>query len=332
MLLLAKIPIFTEMKQKTAVWTIIIVVVAIVLIIIFAGHKKPSDDSTVRIGYLAMMVGAPHFIAADQGMYEKAGLKVEATQFQSSNQLYDALAQGQIDATPELAALPVLINQITDPGKVQITSFTEFTKEYPFDEVVVKNGSPIASLADLAGKKVGVFPGSTATAFLKDYLKNHGVDISKIEFVQIPAGNQIQAFEAGSIDALYSYQPNLAIILVKGMGHAISEPIFASYVDKSPVGVGAISTKFVQEHPDLAKRIVEVYDDAYTFLRTDDAKSREILTRDMNLEPAVAAKMSLAYHSVHTELDHDLFNKFTDILVSLGELKSKPDLSNIFYN
>jgi len=68
-------------------------------------------------------------------------------------------------------------------------------------------------LEDLEGKKIGVFPGSTATNLLKKFLSDNNIDISKIEFIQIVPPNQLPALYGGSIDVLHAYEPTTAIAL-----------------------------------------------------------------------------------------------------------------------
>ena len=316
------------MKNKSILVIVAIIIIAVIAVI-FEGGKK-SSDRVVKVGYLSILTGAPHFIALDQKLYENAGIKIEATQFQSSNQLYDAIANGDIDITPELSALPVLINHIKDTGRVEVFTTTKFTTEYPFDQLVVKNESKIIELTDLAGKKIGVFPGSTATAFLKDYLSKNNVDTSKIEYVQIPPQNQLQAFEANSIDALYAYEPNLAMAQVKH-ARVLGTPIFSSYLENNPLGVGIVSKKFKTEYPSLTKKIIGVYDQSFDYLVAKDQESRAILVREMKIDPEVAEKMNLVYHVKSTEINEEYLQKLIDILISFKELPSQPDLSTLFY-
>ncbi len=317
--------------MKHATWVIGILILVVIGGVVFLSNRKTEPEPTVRVGYLPGLVGYLHFVAADQGFYQKQGITVEATEFQSSNQLYDALAQGKVDITPELAALPVFINQVTDPGKVKIIDVAHLRSTEPFDQVVVLPTSPIQSLPDLARKKIGVFPGSTGAAFLKDFLSKRGIDVSGIEFVQLPAPNQIQALEAGSIDALYAYEPNRTYALVKQGARLIGPPIFTSYVDDDPNGVAVISSAFLTRYPALAKRAIGAYDQASEFSEKNDTQLRTLLSKDMKIDPEVAQKMSLIHQGTSTEIDQAKLQAYADVLLSIGELKARPDLSTLIY-
>ena len=317
-------------KAFYAILAIAIISVIVGISAIIKIHQKKT--TTIKVGYLPSIGAAPHFISKNESLYEKAGLEIEATEFQSSNQIYDAVAQGKIDITPDISSVPILINHITDPGKVKIFTTQIQNIDKPFDQIIVTQSSPIQSIENLAGKKIGVFPGSTATAYIKDYLAaRNKVDISKTEFVQISPPSQLQALEAGSIDALYAYEPTLSAALVEINARPIGLPIQPSYIEENPNGVGIVSSKFLQANPNLAKKIIEVYDQTYDFLNDHDAETRQILIKELKLNPEVAQKVSFSYHSKSNEIDKDTYKKLVDLFISFGEIKSRPDLSILFY-
>lgn len=301
--------------------------------ILFGIHatRTTHPDHIVRVGYLSILTGAPHYIALDQELYSKANIDIETTQFQSSNQLYNAVAAGDIDIAPELSALPALINHIKDPSKVKIFTTTKISTERPFDQLVVKEDSEIFELKDLENTKIGVFPGSTASKFVQNYLTKNGVDVSTIELIKLPPQNQLQALEADSIDALYAYEPNLSFALIKNNARTVGTPIYSSYLEDNPLGAGIVSENFIVQHPKLARKVVGVYDRTFDYLTTNDKEVRQIMMREMKLDPEVAEKMNFMYHTKSTELDMEQFQKLIDILLDLNELPSQPDLSTLFF-
>jgi ABC-type nitrate/sulfonate/bicarbonate transport system substrate-binding protein len=175
-----------------------------------------SKTATVRIGYLSNTGSLPLFVAEEKGFFTEEGIHEEATPIATSNQLVDALAAGNLDAYPESSAYPVLAVELQSPGRLKIFSASEITKQKPFDSILVKDSSPIGTLPDLAGKRIGVFPGSTATSLLRKYLKDSHIDVSGIVFVPIPPQTQLGALLEGSIDALHAYEPTTAIALARG--------------------------------------------------------------------------------------------------------------------
>ncbi len=314
--------------------------IAVVMILIVGGYwmfankqegESSGSERVVRVGYITGIFSYLHVVAVDQGLYERAGIKVEATEFQSGNQLYDALAQGKIDVSPQASTFPILANHITDPGRVKVFSISRLPVSTPYDQLVVLPDSPIRQLSDLAGKKVGISPGGTGGMFLKDFLSKRRVDISKTEFVLLPFPNQIQALEAGSIDALYAYEPNRTKALVVDHARSIDQSIFASYFEDNPQLAGALSAQFAVEEPLLAKKVVGAYDQAVDFSEQNETQLRTILNRELRLDSEVVRQMNLIHEGRSTEIDRGKLQELVDLLLAIGGLKSQPDLSTLIY-
>jgi NitT/TauT family transport system substrate-binding protein len=82
--------------------------------------------------------------------------------------------------------------------------------------VAPKNTATIASVKDLAGKKVGVSaPGSSTHYFLNFLLKKNGVDAASVGVIGVGLGaTAIAAMEQGSVDAAIMLDP--AVTLLQG--------------------------------------------------------------------------------------------------------------------
>lgn len=318
--------------NKKIVGVIILIVVA-VLALCALRTVKNTERPVVKIGYANVLGSLPVFVAKENKYFEEQGLKPEFVAVTTGNQLVEGLLRGDLDVVPFSAVVPLLNAELTDSGKVKIFSLGAMTVENPFDSVVVKNDSPIKSISDLVGKKIGVFPGSTATAFLKAYLTLKKIDITKIEFIQIPPQNHITALEAKSVDALYTYEPNVTISLQKAGARRIMGSVYAELLENSPAAGGMIRTSLVNSDKGIVKKIVKAIDNANTFINASEnnLKVREIAMKSFNLEQIVADNVSIPHMSDSGSINKTVFTQFVDMLVSLGELKSKPDLSNIFY-
>lgn len=314
-----------DMKK---ILSIIAVLVVIGIVWVVVGAKK--DEYVVKVGYLPISVSVPFFYAHEKGYFTEEGISIKAIEMQTSNQIFEAIARGDIDVTPELSLIPVLAGENVDKGRFKIYSVTDSTSAEPFDSLLVKKDSNIKDIAQLKGKKIGVFPGSTATAFLKKYLSDRNVDISATQFVPLPPASQLSALSAGSIDVLFAYEPLITIGTQSGEAKILTGSVISSFQEHNPLGVGIMSTKFINEHPELSGKVVSVFDKANTDIR-NGTDFREVVATSLKLDEKVAKAFNHSYMTTSSEINKELFDKFVDILMSVGELKSKPDLSNIFY-
>lgn len=308
---------------------VLLVVAAVVLVLVL---KRPAETpTTTRMGYLNITASLPLFIAEEKGYFIEEGVQVETHQIASSNQLVDGVVAGNLDAFIEASAVPVLAVELQSPGRLRVFSVSSITRQAPFDALLVKEDSPLRGLQDLAGKKIGVFPGSTATNLLRKFLADSGIDVSNITFVPMPPQNHLTALLEGSVDAVHAYEPTIAIALSRGGVRQLYGSAYAEMLDRNPQGVAVISARFVQEHPETARKVIRALERAMAFMREHETEARQILAKRMNLNPAVADRSVFLYMLPHREIDASIFQRYSDMLTELDELKGRVSVDGLLY-
>lgn len=316
-------------KNSTIIAIMVLILVGIALW--WSNKTSETEGKIIRISYIPVSAYWPADVLKVEQLFEKEGIKVEYVNLQSANQVYEAVARGEVDIVPVISALNILVPELIAPGNIKVFSISDMTKENAFDSIIVGKDSKIGDIKDLKGKKIGLLPGTTAKTFVKTFLMANNVDISGVQFIELTPPNQLAALYGGSIDALYSYEPNTTIAVETAGAKKIYGSVFATQFDHSPIITGVVSNKLVTEDPELAKKAVEIVEEAYGFLDSDEKETRDIVKAAFKLDQNVADKVILTPMGSSANLDKDRFARFADYLVSLGELKSKPDLSNIYY-
>jgi ABC-type nitrate/sulfonate/bicarbonate transport system substrate-binding protein len=290
-----------------------------------------KEAELVKIGYLQNTGSLPLFVAEEKGYFAEEGVREEAMPIATSNQLVDALLAGNLQAFPESSAYPVLAVELQSPGRLKIFSASAITKQHPFDSLLVKENSPVKKISDLAGKRIGVFPGSTATSLLRKYLKDNHVDVSGITFVPIPPQTQMGALLEGSIEALHSYEPTTAIALARGGIRKLYGSVYAELVEPNLQGVGVVSVRFLREHPETARKVIRAFEKAMAFMRNNEAETRRIMGQRLKLEERVAQTAVLLDVQPHPDVDRAALQKYADMLAGLGELKGNVNVEGLIY-
>ncbi len=310
-----------------------LITVAVIAGLVFTLNSKfggPKELQPVKVGHLQLVGNWPFYVADHEQYFQKAGIKTEYLNFQSSNQVMDALIRGDIQVS-YLGSLPVLAAQNTDPNKVKLFAFGDYNKENPFDALLVKSDSTITSVSDLAGKKIGVFPGTTSTNFMRKYLQDKGVDTSKIQFIQLPPPAQLQALSSGAIDALHAYELNVATGLDQGVAKKLDQAIFAQVLDGAAIGVVAARTEWVEHNPKLAKEFIKAYEKGLLYGKAHETTTRSIVKERLNLSEPVAQKVTLLDWVMAEDYDYQLFEKLASLSTEIGDLGTKPNLTNLEY-
>jgi ABC-type nitrate/sulfonate/bicarbonate transport system substrate-binding protein len=306
----------------------VLALLAALLILTKPAEKK---DHVVKVGYLPMLGSASYDVAKENQYFEKEGIQYDVVQIQTANQLLEAFVRGEVDVTPIMSIIPILTSEEVSSRKVEIFSVGDYSLDQPFDSIIVNKESKIQTVKELEGKKIGVFPGSTATNLLKKYFSDTGIDVSKIEFMQIAAQTQLTALYSGSIDALHSFEPNTTIASVSGKTRPIFGSVYATQFNHAPVGAGVISKDFVRKYPSLAKKVVDIFNKANDVIQNDPTSVRPIIAKAFKLDQNIANTVVLVRSVDSSKMDKNVFMQYVSLLVSAGELTSIPNTSGLFF-
>ena len=287
----------------------------------------------VKIGHIALVPSLPTYVAVEKGFFVEEGLDVELIPFQSGTTIVDALIAGRIDADCMSAITTFWFVEQNVPGKFKI--FLVYGADSNVDNtfvVLVKKDSPLQDLKDLKGKKVGTFPGVNQVVLAKAVIRTQ-IDPEEVVLTEIPPSNLIGALAAGQIDAYFSPEPFGMIALSQGVGR---------YLLKSPCtllglkrgiagGAFAFSTKFVQERPEVAKKVKAAIEKAVDFIKTNEQEARGYLAQYAQLPPPVAAQIPFEKWIKIKDLDKQGPQAYFDILYKDGAYQNKVDTTKLYY-
>lgn len=288
-----------------------------------------QKNNKLKVGYLPMVSSLTHFVAVEKGYYKDEGLDVEANPIKTSNLIAQDLATGNSDVGIELSLVPLLKQLESAPNSIKIFSVSSITSENGFDGILVKPNSPLTKLEDLSGKKIGVFPGSTAKNSLAEIFKAKFPNLPLPAALELDPSLHIQSLETGDIDALYTYEPTLAIGIVKNGFRKISTSIYAMQQSPNPIGVAAVNAKWLEDNPEKAKAIFRAIDKAVDFIEKNQLEAKQILAKATNVDVNVANTMNIMPLSPSTKIDYESLRKYMEILKNMGEIKSVPNPQDI---
>ncbi len=168
---------------------------------------------TIAIGGAGCLCYLPTVLAEQLGEYKKAGVDVEMVNFKGGSQALTAVLGGSADVVSGY-----FDHCVNLAAKHQaLLAFVVYDR-FPGLALVVapKNAKTVASVKDLAGKKVGVSaPGSSTHFFLTYLLSKNGVDPNSVGVVGVGLeATAVAAMEQGSVDAAVMLDP--AVTLLQG--------------------------------------------------------------------------------------------------------------------
>jgi len=172
------------------------------------GNSAAVDsDGKVDLSKVTLVVGDQKGTSA-QALLTAAGLddtpyKIEWKEFTSGPPMLEAVNASAIDVgmvgnTPPIFAA-------ASNGQFKMVQAVTYTGKG--DAILVPKGSPITSVADLEGKKVGVAKGSSANYNLLAQLEKAGLKYSDVEINELQPAEALAAFSSGSLDAWAVWDP-----------------------------------------------------------------------------------------------------------------------------
>ena len=231
-----------------------------------------SDSAAGRRFTLGVIPGAQDFITfvmESQGLFEKYDLHPEKIQMLRPASLHLMIAERRVDVGfAGFTTMAIARSQ----GKDVIVIHGIFS---PVNLVFVPHDSPLRSLADLKGKKLGIFggPGSATLTFLSVIAKQwYGLDVlESMEVVSAPGPALAHLLDQGEVDAaLMGTTESLKFgarrtyrVLVDLSGE------YKKHHGRAPAHVTvATNEAFSTAHPDVLEDFLKVYQEAVTYVRS----------------------------------------------------------------
>lgn len=168
-----------------------------------------TSTTTVRIGF--QKAASVLSLLKSKGLLEQAfaasGASVTWSEFPAGQPLLEALNSGSIDFGYTGEAPPIFAQAAGVPVR-----YVAYDPWGPKGEaIVVPQDSPIKSLAELKGKKVGVAKGSNTQYLLVSALQSVGLTFDDVEVKFLKPADARAAFERKDIDAWSIWDPYLAV-------------------------------------------------------------------------------------------------------------------------
>jgi taurine transport system substrate-binding protein len=170
-----------------------------------------ASAETIIIGHF----GNPtpmQLLASSDALAEATGWDIEWRKFAAGTDVIAAMASGDV-VLSELGSSPLAI-AASQGVDLQLIAFSDVIGKA--ESLIVRNGAGVASLADLAGKRVAVPVGSTAHFSLMGALKHEGIDENAVTIMNMPPDQIAAAWAQDTIDAAFIWQPVQSEILKTG--------------------------------------------------------------------------------------------------------------------
>jgi NitT/TauT family transport system substrate-binding protein len=252
----------------------------------------PAHAQKIKVGYwtsgFSLGFGA---VMEDMKFAEKEGLEVEWVKFAEVNGPTRAIVPQTIDlafGAPSTASMSIASDGV--PVKIVLAS------QIAEAQIVVPAGSPIKSIADLKGRKIGMSPPGSATHAIASSILDGLYGLKAVDYKVVPGneGRLAQFLLQKEIDAAVIRSVTIAQmsgdLKLNRIGDVVGDWKKLTKANAAPIlAVTIVHSEYASKQPEAVAKFIAAMRKTVDYGSKNKDRVAEILQKAANLKP-VAAK------------------------------------------
>lgn len=293
------------------------------------GDDKPSasgtgpEKTTLNVGLLPVGDLAQFQLAQDRGFFKAEGLTVKSSMLQGGAEAVPRLRSKNLDISAG-AWVPFFIAQ--ESGAVKLHAVAPAFDSGPGTHtILVPKDSPIKTVKDLVGKKIGInVKHNLGSLLIQATLQPQGVKLDdQKDFVAIAFPQMEAALKSKSVDAVQAVEPTSSQ-MQNNLGARVLTDLSQGPTAKFPLA-GYVSTEeFAKDNPKTVAAFNRAISKAQALL-TDRAVAAKVIPEYTKITPAAAASMKLGTYP--TSLNAADLKRVSDLMIQYGYIKTPIDVN-----
>ena len=313
------------MKNKKPLFIGLFIIIAIVIAFFpFNGEKQ---DNEITIGYSALRISLPVFVAQEKGFFADEGLNINLERFDTAQPLMSSLVAGNIPIAG-YTALPITYNAMlrSETELYFVTSMLEDQQHRISYLIVPTDTSQDFSISDLKGKKIGILPTVAYKAWIEEILRKNNVDLSEVEIVQIAPALSPSALESKQVDALFTNDPAATTVLQQKIGRLLSREVEVPKYLGEPFLFGSFNIRkdFADANPEITKKVISAMNKAVKFVNSNPTEAKEMMKKYLHESQQEYVQFYPdASYQLTTETSDKKFQDVADQYLDIGIIPSE---------
>jgi NitT/TauT family transport system substrate-binding protein len=285
---------------------------------------EPNGDepTQITVGVQPFAELAPFYIAEERGLFEERGLKVDVHQANEGASLVAAMVAGEV---PIIYSNYVSLFTAADKG-LPARIFRENDRP-GVQALYVLPDSEIQEPADFEGATIAVNGlGNVMEITARAVLEHHGVDLSTVNFVELPPPNMEAALAEGQVDAAWLVEPFVTF----ATNNLQARPVVSAFegpTDDVPVAGWATTAQFLEENRQALADFKAAMDEAMKIAASDTDAVAEIIPTYTQMPPEVARSLSEISYAVDSDLSG--LETWQDLLLHYEVIDKSVDLDQV---
>lgn len=305
-----------------------------------SSENSSTGSTTVRLGYFPNLTHAAALVAVERGSFQEAlgsNVTLDIKTFNAGPSAIEAMFAGELDIT-YIGPNPAINGYVKSNGEALkiIAGATSAGALF-----IVRPEANIASAADLDGKKLATPQlGNTQDVALRAYLIENGLNSVEnggtVTIVPTQNPDILTLFQKGEIDGAWVPEPWGTRLIQEANGTLFLDEKTLWPEGKFVTTHIIVSTKFLNEHPDLVKSFLSAHVSTVQFINEKPDEAKTIVNSEIERITGKALPdevLNQAYSNLEITYDpvtSSLFKSAEDAF-TLGYLgDTEPNLSGIY--
>ena len=303
-----------------------------------SGDSAQDGKTEVRIAYFPNITHTQALVLKSQGTLESAWeekCNVSWTSFNAGPAEIEAIFAGEIDLG-YIGPVPAVNANVKSNGEVKIISNATNAGAV----LLVRNDAGIATIDDLAGKKIAVPQlGNTQHLCLLSLLTDNGLKtVDKGGDVTISASSNadiVNLMDNGSVDAAVVPEPWGTTIENNGNATVLLDYDELFLNGDYPTAVVIANGDFMEQHPDLVQEFLDMHKDATLYIEENPQEAQQVVNAEIesvtgkSIDEAVIQN-AFSRIEATAELNTDAVMSFAAISEEEGFTSKTPEESDVF--
>jgi ABC-type nitrate/sulfonate/bicarbonate transport system substrate-binding protein len=282
------------------------------------GKANPNADNTI-----------PLDVGVKRGIFKKHGLDVTVVNFQGGSKMVQAMIAGDIDI-----AVGAGVEMAFIVRGAPMMAVCESASTLPFMSVGLPWDSPVKSLKDLKGTRIGVSSFGSLTDWLaKQLALKQGWSVTDIRRAAIggsPAASAA-AFHAHNIDADIGGTATFLRLSEHEEGRVLA-PV-SSYMGHVASGVIYASNALIAAHPAAVRAFLAGWLDTIRFIRADKPEAVKLEMAATKYSHRVMSHeydFVVGMYTKDCRFDAESLKTLKQSFIDLNLVKEPPDMSKLY--
>ena len=254
-----------------------------------------AGTTSVTLGYVPYADDAALFLAVDNGIFAKHGLKVSLVPAANPTAVVASMVSGQEQFG--FVTTPVLVNVNVKGTPLKCVSTVDGQQPANTAQdgtmLVAAKGSGITTVSGLAGKKVATVQlASLNSLALQVLAKRSGINPASIQLIQMPFPQMPAALSQGRVQAAVIVSPFVNTAVAEG-ATVLNHPNAVLFGGATITCLSALGS-YVSQHPGTVSAFHAAMTEAIAYAQAHQSAAKATLAKYMSLTPEVAQKQILS--------------------------------------